>query len=49
MVPDVGRTGAEASPLVVVEAAVVVVVELVDEVVLLVEELDVEVVCEVIV
>lgn len=38
--PDVGRTGAEASPLVEVEA-VVLVVEVVDEAVLLVE-LDVE-------
>lgn len=43
--PDVGRTGAEASPLVDVEAVVVVVVvDTVDEVVLLIVELDAEVV-----
>lgn len=48
MVPDVGRTGAEASPLVIVEA-VVLIVEVVDEVVLLVVELDVEVVCVVVI
>lgn len=49
MVPDVGRTGAEASPLVDVEA-VVLVVEVVEEVVLLVfVELDIVVVCVVVI